>query len=239
MFEEIYKKIKEKFSDAEVPNICIPCLIKNLEKELSEHALNKKIEEFYSKVRRKVGAWRVFPGQQHYNNCGVQSSNQLIAAEKRKSFFAEDDILTKSLENGRAYRSGGTKEIGSLGRSLDPGDGGTSPLDRQAILAANGVASTIVPTTKESLAKAIRENKGIIANVDGDTWFKQNGGGGHAIVVYDGNFDHAGNLTEVFVNDTGDGKRKKIPIDEFMDAVNARQPPLTPGELNVTTKPMW
>jgi hypothetical protein len=47
-------------------------------------------------------------------------------------------------------------------------------------------------------------------------------GGGHAITVYDGDFDENGKLTHVYINDTGSGQQgRRMPIDDFMNAANA------------------
>ena len=97
-------------------------------------------------------------------------------------------------------------------------------MQRERILAKYGVDSDIEPTTRDNLAKAIKANKAVIANVDaGVLWNNsQYNGGGHAIVVYDGDFDSSGKLTHVYINDTGAGKQgRRMPIDQFMKAADA------------------
>jgi hypothetical protein len=122
-----------------------------------------------------------------------------------------------------------------------PDSGGTYPKQRQRILAKHSVSSGIKNTTSDDLAKAIRDNKGIMVDVDpGVLWDDPQAlGGGHIIVVYDGDFDENGKLTHVYVNDTGarqQGQGRKMTIDDFMDAANARK---GGSVMNVTTKPVW
>jgi hypothetical protein len=96
-----------------------------------------------------------------------------------------------------------------------------------------------VPTDRAALADAIKQNKGIVANVDaGELWNDpQYSGGGHAIMVYDGDFDSSGKLTDVYINDTGAGVQgRKMPIDDFMKAADAK---VGGSSLNVTDDPVW
>jgi uncharacterized Zn-binding protein involved in type VI secretion len=173
-------------------------------------------------ARAVLGA-RGFPGQQNFNNCGIQSAAQII-------FFAtgrqqnENVILAVALASGNA--SGGTPP------------GGTTPAQRRAILAANGVPSTVVPTTQAALGTAIGNGQGVIVNVDAGTWWGNPAqvGSGHAVTVTGGTFDNAGNLQTVTVNDTGNGTTSTVPAATLMQAANAR-----PGgsSMNVTDNPIF
>lgn len=142
--------------------------------------------------------------------------------------MGEDALLNEAIADGNARDS------------ANPTDrGGTNPMDRQAILEKHEIESEIVPTTEENLAEAIRENKGIVANVDaGELWQDpQYSGGGHAIMVYDGDFDNNGNLTHVYINDTGSGQQgRRMEIGEFMEAANSKE---GGSSLNVTMDPVW
>lgn len=194
--------------------------------------------DFAPKQRRQNGGDSVYPGAQSYGNCGIQSSAQLIEAKTGKK-QDEKKLLNETVKDGNAQ----DVLLGRLRRAVfdekNPSAGSTTPQDRQAILKKAGIDSKIVKTSKAELAKAIRANKGIVANVDaGELWNDpQYAGGGHAIMVYDGDFDENGNLTHVYINDTGNGTQgRKMEIDEFMQAADAKK---GGSSLNVTNDPVW
>lgn len=149
----------------------------------------------------------VFPGQQHFGNCGVQSTAQLIylATGKHPS---EVEILKKAIHDGLA----------ETGRAGHPEEwGGTTTVDRQKILLEYGVKSDIVKTTRQALSQALRDGKPVIVSADAgllwsDTRFL---GSGHAVVVTGGSFDDTGKLQTVTVNDTGLGQRHVMNADDF------------------------
>lgn len=173
-------------------------------------------------ARAVLGA-RAFPGQQNFNNCGIQSAAQIIFLATGQ-MPNENAILALALATGNA--SGGTPP------------GGTTPAQRQSILAANGVASTVLPTTQAALGTAIRNGQGVIVNLDAGTWWGNPAmvGSGHAVTVTGGTFDRAGNLQTVTVNDTGNGTRTTVPAATLMGATNARS---GGSSMNVTTNPVF
>lgn len=191
------------------------------------------------KAAREKKAKDVFPGQQHYNNCGVQSSAQIIGVAKGK-VPAEDDLLKNAIDNDWADSGGIDTPIGD--QTIPTTAGGTGPSGRQKILSDSGVSSTSVKYSEEALADAIWNQKGVIANIhtDGASWWKNPdgttmGSGKHAIVITDGDFDKDGNLTHVYINDTGIGERKKVSIADFNKAAAAHDSP----HLNITDKAIW
>lgn len=158
---------------------------------------------------------------QSYNNCGVESSRQLIR-QATGSKISEDKLLDSVLNASLARREA-TREA----------SGGTSPEDRRAILAANGVASSLVPNTMENITQAIAEKRGVITSHEiAELWGV--GQGGHAITVTGAKYDENGNMTHVVINDTGQGKGgREVPSDQY-----ARS--LRPGrDANVTDEPIW
>lgn len=154
-----------------------------------------------------------FPGQQNFGNCGIQSTAEIIYLQTgvRPS---EDEILAYAIANGMASDS------------TNPTDRGSSTAEqRQALLAAYGVDSTVVPTSREALAEVIRDGNCAIVNADaGVLWNDPRYvGGGHAVTVTGGTFDADGNLSTVTVNDTGTGERHEMPADDFFAATEARR----------------
>lgn len=105
-----------------------------------------------------VGAATVFPGPQHFGNCGVQSSQQLIHQATGQN-PDENTILAVALAGGYAENSAKKHERGATGAD-----------SRQGLLQEYGVASTVIYNpTKADISTALKENKGIIANVDAGT----------------------------------------------------------------------
>jgi len=205
---------------------------------VSVPCLEKLAGDFEPKQRRQAGGKEVYPGHQHYGNCGIQSVGQVIAGASGTK-PDERAMLDQAVKDGNAD----DVFLGRVRRALfdekNDDSGGTNAKQRKAILAKNGVDSKIVKTTRENLAMAIRGNKGIVANADaGELWNDtQASGGGHAILVYDGDFDENGNLTHVYINDTGQGEQgRKMTIDEFMAATDAK---VGGSSLNVTKDPIW
>lgn len=192
------------------------------------------------KAARQAGGKKVFPGKQEFENCGVQSVGQLIAAKTGKK-PDEEALLREAILDGNAEDHNENKSKRDKIEDADFGDnaGGTVAEDRRKILKKHGIDSSIKDTNKENLADAINGNKGIVVNVDaGELWNDpQYAGGGHAIVVYDGDFDENGNLTHVYVNDTGANQQgRKMSIDDFMAAANKKKPK---SQMNVTDDAIW
>ena len=179
-----------------------------------------------------VGAVTVFPGQQHFGNCGVQSSQQLIHQATGQN-PDENAILGVALAGGYAQNS-----------AKDHERGGTGAASRQGLLNEYGVPSTVIPApTKEDLANALKDNKGVIASVEaGALWGRKEPVGGHAVVITEGDFNEHGELTHVYINDTGTGQQgRRLTTQEIMRAMNAKVN--SRGEnvsaINVTTVPIW
>lgn len=168
------------------------------------------------------------PGQS-YNNCGIESSRQIINTSTSGN-VSQEALLNQSMASGNA-----TQVPGSLFQS-----GGTDPAGRQAILAANGVPSHLEAGNMGNLQTAVSNGDGVIASVwagNMPNWAGQGvapGTGGHAILVTGVEYDDNGNPTNVYINDTGMGQcGQKIPYNQFQNA-------LRPGrDLNVTDKPIW
>jgi hypothetical protein len=160
--------------------------------------------------------------QQSYNNCGVESSRQIINRATGAN-IGEDALLDQSTRNGDAD---------SARRRFD--SGGTSPSERQNILANNGVPSTLQPATMANITQAVAEGKGVITSHDVSVLWGPGNSGGHAVVVTGAQYDANGNLINVIINDTGQGIcGNVIPAAQFQNS-------LRPGrDANVTTNPIW
>lgn len=167
--------------------------------------------------------------KQSYNNCGVESSRQIIN-QATGSNLTENELLQHSIDNGLAR--------GTPGTSPSLPDGGTTSAQRKAILAANGVQTTIMPTTPENLALSMSRGQGAIVNLDAaQLWGPPTLPGSlHAVTVTGVEYDDAGNRTAVIINDTGAGQcGQRVPPDQFDQSVAAHPN----SQLNITTNPIW
>ena len=166
--------------------------------------------------------------QQSYNNCGVESSRQIIN-HATHSNLTEDGLLQSAINQGLAS--------GTPGQPISFAAGGTDALARQAILANNGVPSTVMATNPENLGLALSRGQGVIASLDASRlWGPPTPPGAlHAVAVTGIEYDDAGNRVAVMINDTGSGQcGQRVPARQFDEAVAAH----THSQLNVTTNPI-
>lgn len=163
--------------------------------------------------------------QQTYNNCGVESSRQLIN-RANNSNVSENQLLQSAINGGQASGTPGSPPVFA--------DGGTNPAARQTILANAGVASTVEASNLNNLGLAMSRGQGTIASLDAaPLWGGTTPPGSlHAVTVTGVQYDDNGNVTNVIINDTGTGQcGQVIPIATWNAAVGAHPNP----RLNVTT----
>ena len=163
--------------------------------------------------------------QQTYNNCGVESSRQVIN-RANNSNVSENQLLQSAINGGQASGTPGSPPVFA--------DGGTNPAARQTILANAGVASTVEASNLNNLGLAMSRGQGTIASLDAaPLWGGTTPPGSlHAVTVTGVQYDDNGNVTNVIINDTGTGQcGQVIPIATWNAAVAAHPNP----RLNVTT----
>lgn len=142
--------------------------------------------------------------QQSYQNCGVESSRQIVN-QATDSDVSEDDLLDTAMDNGWADR-GGTRDD----------SGGTTPEGMQSILGSHGVSSTLQPQTMENIQQAVAEGRGVITAHDAGALWNTTDEGGHAILVTGAQYDANGKLTALIINDTGTGEgMHSVPADRY------------------------
>ena len=175
------------------------------------------------------------PGQS-YNNCGVESSRQIIN-QATGSNLTEDGLLTNAIANGNVK--------GPASPPFSTSVGGTSAEARRQILANNGVQSTIQASTIDNIGMATSQGRGVIANLSPSILWastspesKAPPNSFHAVLVTGVEYDDAGNPVNVIINDTGPKKGQcgiKVPASVWNQAVAAH-----PNRaLNVTDNPIW
>jgi hypothetical protein len=162
--------------------------------------------------------------QQSYQNCGVESSRQIVN-QATESNVSEDDLLDAAMDNGWADMAW-TRED----------SGGTTAQGMQSILGSQGVSSTLQPQTMENIQQAVAEGRGVITAHDaGRLWqVKEFEGSGHAVLVTAVEFDESGKLKSVCINDTGTGESvKPVPAAQFEGSTLSGWPSI------VTNNPIW
>lgn len=169
--------------------------------------------------------------QQSYQNCGVESSRQLI--NQAGNPITEDQLLDDAMNSGDADRvQTGKWPFRQTDRA---NSGGTGPDGRNNILNDHGVPAHTEAQGMTNISQAVAEGRGVITSHDaGILWGDPNVNGGHAIVTTGMEYDANGNLVNVIVNDTGTGNcQQSIPAAQYENS-------LRPGrDINVTDNPIW
>jgi uncharacterized Zn-binding protein involved in type VI secretion len=165
--------------------------------------------------------------KQSYNNCGIETSRQIINQATGKN-ISEDDLLKQAVRRKQASGS-----LDNLKKA-----GGSWPYQREPLLNENGVPAEQVPCTMDNLAQAAAEGKGVQVDIwAGTIWppaygYKP-GTGPHVVMVTGIEYDADGNMKNVIINDTGAGDcGKSYPAALFKSALM--------GDNHVITKrPVW
>jgi uncharacterized Zn-binding protein involved in type VI secretion len=167
--------------------------------------------------------------QQSYNNCGVESSRQVVN-QANGTNVTENQLLQNAINNGWAGGTPGSPPVFA--------NGGTNPAGRQAILANSGVASSVQSSNLNNLGLGMSRGQGTIASLDAaQLWGGTTPPGSlHAVTVTGVEYDDAGNVKNVIINDTGTGNcGQVVPVATWNSAVGAHPSPA----LNVTTNPIF
>lgn len=151
--------------------------------------------------------------QQSYQNCGVETSRQIINRSTSAS-ISENALLNQSMNSGLANQ---------VPNNL-VASGGTTPSSMAIILQTNGVPTTTQVASMEGLELLLSQGRGIIAPVDsGILWGNPmpSGGADHAVLVTGVEYDNAGNPVNYIINDTGTGNcGQAVPPATFRAALN-------------------
>ena len=169
---------------------------------------------------------------QSYNNCGCETSRQIIN-QANSSSVSQETVLNQAMAGGQANQV--------------PGDlfssGGTGPAGRQQILANQvpPVPSHLEDRTMANLEASVAGGRGVIVVVDSQTLWT-NGAtppstGDHVVVVTGVEYDDNGAVTNVWINDTGAGTcSQQVPIATWNSATG---PAIGTWQSNVTDNPIW
>jgi len=180
------------------------------------------------------------PGQS-YNNCGIESSRQII--NRTGDNVTQEELLDQAVANHWATAPTIDSQTGAPIPAAQQRfwSGGTFPASRVSILGAHGVQASELAPTMANLESNVASGRGAIAAVwagNMPNWAGQGlkpNTGGHAILVTGVEYDANGNPTNVIINDTGMGQcGQRIPYNKFQAA-------LIGGSRNhvVTNNPIW
>ena len=209
---ELYDQINENFFDHSSKSPVVACQARPI--------VGKKW---------KAAAAEIFPKQQSYQNCGLQSSRQIIeqakmtCLEKSELEFMEDAI----------------KSCGAERAEIHPDNsGGSNARARRCVLKQYGVGSTVEDATVENVKSALQARQGVIMSADVEVLWQGRGvppqSGRHAVVITHGEYGKDGQMTGVHVNDTGINKRYLLSMSELKDCLASGS-----GQLNVTSASIW
>lgn len=174
---------------------------------------------------------------QSYGNCVLESVRQIIQ-RATSSKVTEDELLARALRKPDVANTPGTKTAhgganGEVGRQL---------LEEVGVPAERMPASG--PATLATIKQAISERRGTVAFVDPHEFSPglYPNPSNHAVLVTGVELDKDGNVTAVFINDTGAGEcGKRVPASQFGSAL--RNLPAEKGtggaRLLVTKGPVW
>ncbi|MCU7871635.1 MAG: PAAR domain-containing protein [Candidatus Thiodiazotropha sp. (ex Lucinoma borealis)] len=191
---------------------------------------------------------------QSYNNCGVESSRQIIN-QATGTNPGQEALLNTAIANGNASQPaiGSTGSGGGVVTAQNQAwhSGGTTSGQQASLLTNNGVPSTrMAPTATGAqvgqFETALSQGRGVIAN--GDVaglpgWGTQTGA--HAVMVTGYEYDDDGNVTHVIYNDTGIGAcNQRATAAQFQNflttgANNSVANGFAPSGAAVTNNPIW
>ncbi|MBT0956341.1 PAAR domain-containing protein [Alphaproteobacteria bacterium KMM 3653] len=159
------------------------------------------------------------PGQQSYENCAVQSSQQII----HQATGTDNDEATMEGIAGGPPPSGYSRT------------GGTPIGGEEVILENGGVPATMMPGNTNTVDNALANNQGVISGHDaGRLWNDPAyNGGGHAVHTTGAVQNQNGETLAYTINDTGNNKTGQvIGAQEYADSLDGFNIP-------VTDNPIW
>ena len=201
------------------------------------------------------------PGQS-YNNCGIESSRQIINQANPGANLTQEQALSQAIGIDPTVQVPLGSNINGV--AVTPQNqmyfsGGTVPSTQVALLGANGVPATTVAQGSANLATPVAQGNAAIVNLDAAVLWpaEQPGttaasfgltpgnGNGHAVLVTGYDYDDAGNITAAHVNDTGLGLcNVTVPIQALENAQTSFQNyssanGFAPPQNVVTQVPVW
>jgi uncharacterized Zn-binding protein involved in type VI secretion len=165
-----------------------------------------------------AGGAQLYPGQQSYQNCAVQSAQQIIHQATGNNY---DESTMENVANNPAS-SGYTRT------------GGTPAGGEEQILENGGVPAHMEPGNTANVDRALANNQGVISGHDaGRLWNDPSyNGSGHDVNTTGAVQDDSGQTLAYTINDTGAGRQGRVvPADQYANSMDG-------GPIAVTDNPI-
>jgi uncharacterized Zn-binding protein involved in type VI secretion len=178
--------------------------------------------------------------QQSYNNCGVESSRQIINQVSPPGQTQEQLLNWAESTPADGPRGWFGEKLATTDPRGQYESGGTYPYSQQQILQKNGVPASEEDPTMGNVAQAAAEGRGVIVNMDAfQLWGPPNKPGAwHAVLVTGVQYDANGNITNVIINDTGNlppnNCGMSYPVGKIQQGMKDHG-----GNIVVTNNPIW
>ncbi len=169
-------------------------------------------------IGNPADARALHPGQQHHQNCAVQSAQQIIRQTTGNN-YSEDQMEQIAVNpNDSGYRQ----------------NSGTPPGGEETILENGGVPAHMEAGTTANVDQALANNQGVITGHNAaDLWGDPSANGGHDVFTTGAIQDSNGNTLGYVINDTGTGEvGRTVPADQFANSMDG-------GPIAVTDNPIW
>lgn len=163
-------------------------------------------------------AGRHTPGniQQSYQNCGVESTRQIIN-QATGGNISEDALLDDALSHGDAQTV--TKGKWPFRTTDRANSGGTWSHSWPAIAGRHGVPMHNEAQNLQNLGQVVAEGRGVVTAHDVSVLWGPGQSGGHAITVTGMEYDDQGRPKTVIYNDTGMGQcSARLPAAQFQQS---------------------
>lgn len=199
------------------------------------------------------------PSGQSYNNCGIESSRQII--NHVNGLAITENALMQTAKNTPAINTTSTVAPGgTIGVPGGPNlfaEGGTTAPQQAALLTQSGAPSSqITPLVGNNGVQLsqyelpLSQGRAIIAHGDVSGFPASQGYGvqpgmrGHAVTVTGMDYDDSGNITNVHFNDTNSMCGQTLTATQFSNFLNtfanrAQAGGFTPPNSVVTNNPVW
>ena len=205
------------------------------EKEKKKEEQKKKTEAYNQAMLKK--AQNSAADSQHQENkdtCALMSSNSILweqtgsktPPEPKQGIISEMRTFWASL-NMRANTPDNEKAMIAVGHASGGYEWCSGTTDEAAVLTEAGIpASETDSPSLNDIAKAVEDGKGVIVSYDtrpvwGGRYLQRTTPAGHAVRVTGVERDIDGNITALYINDTGDGVApKRVEAATFQQALN-------------------
>jgi len=104
------------------------------------------------------------------------------------------------------------------------------------LLRSYGVSATVQNSNWDNMARALVSGKGVIAETDASILWKNVPGLGapeelapHAVVVTGIEYDDGGNVINIIINDSAGQCSRKVPVDQWNNAIRSYNSMTIPG----------